>query len=395
MIRGPVFLAQAALAVMDTYLLGLLAAAMWPARNRWPAGRSPRTRFAVLVPAHDEEDGLGVCLAALAASDYPRERFRVVVVADNCTDRTAAVGRDAGAIVIERDDPDRRGKGHALNWALDHLERLDWEYDAVAFVDADCQVSRGFLATADRALQAGERAVQAAYVVANPGESPTADLRFAAFALLTMVRPAGKERLGLSCGLFGTGMAFNRDLIERLRFDTASVVEDADLHARFVAEGGRVAFVPEAQVRSAMPNDPAASRAQQTRWEGGRRQLVRRFCAPLLFEGVRRRDPVRIHAALELLVPPQSILAMLHALAGLCSMFDARARRIAAVSMAAHTLFVFGGLRLAAAPSVVYRSLTAAPMLVAQKLRIFGRMAVTGGPTTWERTARESSGSSA
>jgi glycosyltransferase involved in cell wall biosynthesis len=379
----------------DLYLLALLGAAA-VGRRPAPAPMSGRAtgeelRFAVLVPAHDEEAMIGATLASLRRVAYPPGRWTVVVIADNCSDGTAEIARRAGAIVLERDDPEHHGKGHALNWALDRLGELDLEADAIAIVDADCEASPNLLERFDARLREGTSAVQSRYTVANPGASTSSALRFAAFALMNTVRPLGKDRLGLSCGLLGTGMAFRRSVLERHRFAASSLVEDTDLHLRLVAADERVAFVPEARVQSPMPTSDQASRAQQARWEGGRIDLLRTWTRPLLASSLRRRDPVRLHAWLELLVPPQSLLALMHLGIGALALAtrSRTARRVAALDAGLQAAFVLGGLRLTRAPAPVYRALGAAPLLIVQKLRVVARLLVKRGPRTWERTVRE------
>jgi cellulose synthase/poly-beta-1,6-N-acetylglucosamine synthase-like glycosyltransferase len=378
-----------AVATVDAYLLLLLAAA-----TRSSAGHvltDDPLRFVVLVPAHDEEAMIGRTLAALARVEYPRERWSLVVIADNCRDATAGIAARAGATVLERHDPDRRGKAFALNWALDRLAHVAGDAQAVAIVDADCEPSSNLLAAMNARLRSGACAVQVRYEVSNPDASPQTALRFAAFALMNTVRPLGKERLGLSSGLLGTGMAFLRPLLERHRFAERSLVEDAELHLRLVANGERVAFVSEASVRSPMPTGAAAIQAQQSRWEGGRMSLLRAWTAPLLATGTRRRDAVRLHAWFELLVPPQSVLALLHVAFGLLAVAarGRRRRRLAALAAACQAIFVLGGLRVTRAPRSVYRALAHAPVLVVQKIQILSRLAVKGAPRSWERTARD------
>ena len=337
-----------AVTAIDLYLIGLLVAA---ARRR-PSGAAtavddePREalRFAVLVPAHDEQDIIAPTLAALQRIVDPAGRASIVVIADNCSDATAEIAARAGAKVLERRDPAHRGKGHALNWALDRLHELDGDYDAIAIVDADCEASPNLLQSFQARLRNGANVVQASYTVANPGASTQSSLRFAAFALMNTVRPLGKDRLGLSCGLLGTGMAFRRDVLERHRFAPDSLVEDTELHLRLVAAGERVAFAPEASVSSPMPTTARASRAQQSRWEGGRGDLLRTWSRPLLTgRGLRRRDPVRLHAWLELLIPPQSLLALRHLVFARSPYAVARAPRGASPALDAGPP---GGLRL-------------------------------------------------
>jgi hypothetical protein len=381
-----------ALTATDLYLVGLLALAARRRAAAPPASSGAEAlRFVVLVPAHDEEAMIAGTVAALRRGDYPPDRRSIVVVADNCADATAALAVQAGATVLERHDPARRGKGHALNWALDRLAEIDGEAQAIALVDADCEPSANLLARLDAALRAGASAAQAGYTVSNPDASTQTALRYAAFALMNIVRPMGKDRAGLSSGLLGTGMAFRRGLLERHRFAAESLVEDADLHLRLVAAGERVAYVPEASVRSPMPTSARASRAQQSRWEGGRADLLRRWTAPLLLGGARRRDRVRLHAWLELLVPPQTMLGLAHVGFGALAALSGwrAARRVALLDGALQATFVLGGLRLTHAPSSVYRALVAAPLLALQKLAILGRLVVRGAPRTWERTARE------
>ncbi|HSS42499.1 MAG TPA: glycosyltransferase family 2 protein [Solirubrobacterales bacterium] len=384
---------QGALALATAYLLALLLAARDAVRRPQPEApaAAERLRLVVLVPAHDEEDGIAATIESLAACEYPDASRRTVVVADNCSDRTAEVARAAGAEVWERRDPDLRGKGFAVAWALERLLAPPAEVDAVVFVDADCTVSANLLEAVDRHLAAGAEALQVDYLASNPEDSATSALRFAAFALADTVRFHGKERLGLSCGLVGTGMAFTAAALRDAPWTTTGLVEDGEYHMRLVLAGVRTEFVPEAWVTQAVPTTMAASSEQQARWEQGRLDLARAWAPRLIGAGLARRDPVRLHAGLESLVPPQSVIAV-GGLAGLAVGVLGRQRRLRALALltlGGQACFVLGGLRLVRAPASVYRALLSAPLLIANKLALYAQLLRGRGPSGWVRTERE------
>jgi hypothetical protein len=393
MVTVPALGLQGALALATAYLLALLLAARDAVRHPQPPApaAAERLRLVVLVPAHDEEAGIGATLESLATCEYPQASRRTVVVADNCGDRTAEVARAAGAEVWERHDPDRRGKGFAVAWALERLLTPPAEVDAVVFVDADCTVSANLLDAVDRRLGAGAEALQVDYLASNPEDSATSALRFAAFALADTVRFHGKERLGLSCGLVGTGMAFTAAALRESPWTTTGLVEDGEYHMRLVLAGVRTEFVPEAWVSQAVPTTMSASSKQQARWEKGRLDLARAWAPRLIGAGIARRDPVRLHAGLESLVPPQSVIA-LGGLAGLALGAlggRRRLRALALLTLGGQACFVLGGLRLVRAPAAVYRALLSAPLLIANKLALYAQLLIGRGPRGWVRTERE------
>lgn len=381
-------LMPAALSPLNVYLLVLLGASARGRRApapRAPAG--PRLRFAILVPARDEEASMPATLLSLRELEYPAECVEIVVVADNCADRTADVARAAGATVWER-RAGVGGKGAALAWGL---ARIEPDVDAVVIIDADCVAAPNLLAVIDERLRAGAAAVQVAYGVANPGASPVAALRHASFVLVNGVRPLGKATLGLSAGLFGTGMAFTRELLARRPWTARSLTEDQEQHLALVAGGERVAFAAETCVVSAMPTSLRGSRSQQMRWDAGRAALIRTWTPRLLRAGVRRRNAVQLHAALEPLVPPQSLLLALNVAGWLGAMRAGPAvRGLAAANVAAQVVFVLGGLAVMRAPAPVWRALAFAPALAAWKLGLLARLWLGRGPTSWVRTERES-----
>jgi 1,2-diacylglycerol 3-beta-glucosyltransferase len=382
--------AAAALAPFNAYLLGLLAAAVASPPDAQPAGRPPgELRFAVLVPARDEEGAIGTAIASLRLVDYPSDRRELIVVADNCSDRTAAVAAAAGATVWVREGGGG-GKGAAIAWAIARLQAERPEHDAVVLVDADCEASRNLLRAVEGRMRAGAEAVQVTYGVANPDGSWVSGLRYASFALVNLVRPRGKSALGVSCGLFGTGMAFTRRLLADNPWAADSLAEDQEYHLAIVAAGRRVVFAPEAHVRSPMPTTLRRARSQQLRWDAARAGLIRAYTPRLLRLGLRRRDRAQLHAALEPLVPPQSLLLAANALGVLLALpASARLRRLALANAAAQVAYVAGGLVLVRAPAAVWRALALAPALAAWKLVLLAGLAGGRTPASWVRTDRE------
>ena len=388
------FVFEGGLALSTGYLLALLFAARDLRRRAAaaPAARSESClRFLVLIPAHDEEDGIRATLASLASCRYPGERGRAVVIADNCTDLTAERAREAGAEVWERHSSSaRRGKGFALIWALQRLQADRGGFDAVVILDADCLVSPNMLSAMDARMRRGACAVQVRYVVDNPDASHASALRYAAFALMDTVRPMGKQRLGLSCGLFGTGMAFTAELLERAPWTATGLVEDGEYHMRLVDAGGRAEFASEAWISSAMPVSFGKGSDQQARWEQGKLQLIRRWSPRLLSTGLARRDIVRVHAGLEQLVPPQSLIAAGSAGSALAGLLlgSKRLFSLSLATLTAQIVFVLAGLQLVRAPAQVYCALLAAPALIAGKLVLYVRLLSGRGPKSWVRTSR-------
>jgi 1,2-diacylglycerol 3-beta-glucosyltransferase len=367
---------RALIAIPNAYLLALLAAA-WRGMRAAPPPRGPgRLRFAILVPARDEEAVIGDCLASLRALDHPADRFETIVIADRCSDATAAVAARAGATVWARRDGDD-GKGAALAWALERLARERPRVEAVAMVDADCTVSPNLLAVFEAHLLAGARAVQAAYGIANPDASWVAALRYASLELMNVVRPLGASAVGASAGLYGTGMAFSAELLARRPWTARSLVEDREQHLSLVAAGERVAFAREASVRSPSPTTLGSSRGQQRRWEAGRAALIRTWLPTLLARGLRRRDAAQLHAAVDLLIPPQSVLLA----AGVAAATRRPRRPAALASLAVQAAYVAGGLALVRAPASVWRALAVSPALAIFKLALLAQRR----PQTWDQ----------
>jgi cellulose synthase/poly-beta-1,6-N-acetylglucosamine synthase-like glycosyltransferase len=273
-----------------------------------PAGPG-RRRFLVLVPAHNEALGIGATLRSLQAIEYPADRYRIVVVADNCTDDTAAIARARGAEVMIRQDRDHRGKGQALQWAFDRLLSDASAWDAAVVVDADSRVEPNLLRVIEGHLNRGADAVQAAYLPWSRSGSGTAVLTDIAFTAFHLVRSGARERLRLSCGLRGNGMAFTRRVLRLVPHTAASKTEDVEFGVLLGLQGFRVAFAAGTTVRGDMPDDAASVDSQRERWIGGRLALARRQAGPLLWQGIGRRSGMLIDLALDLLVPPVSVLA--------------------------------------------------------------------------------------
>ena len=291
--------------------LYLLTFAALARRKVHPAAPGSCLRFDVVVPAHDEEDGISRTVENLSALDYPSELFRVFVVADNCRDRTAERAAAAGAQVLVHDGPKRRGKGYALAYAFNYSLAQGFA-DAVVVVDADSVVSRNLLSAFAARFEAGAGAVQADYGVRNPHSTWRTRLMTIAFAAFHTVRSLARERLGLSCGLRGDGMGLTTAVLRAVPYCAFSIVEDIEYGLQLGCAGYRVCYVPEVRVLGDMPVTEHASRSQRHRWELGRRALARRYVHKLLAETWRRQDPVLLDLALDLIVPPLAQLVVVN-----------------------------------------------------------------------------------
>lgn len=270
---------------------------------RLPPARTPTTRFVYVIPAHDEEEGIAATVKSVLASEYPKELFRVLVVADNCSDATAARAREAGAEVLVRHDTERRGKGYALELAFGHVVASD--SDAVVVVDADTAVSPNLLASFDARMGDGKpHALQAEYGVRNPMASWRTRLMVIALALFHVLRSRARERLGVSTGLRGNGMCFSTAVLRAVPHDAFSIVEDLEYGIKLANAGFRVEYVEEAHVLGEMVSSEKASRSQRTRWEKGRFAIAKLHGRKLLARGFATRSGLFLDLAMDVLTPP-------------------------------------------------------------------------------------------
>ena len=182
----------------------------------------------VLIPAHNEE--LGIAKTIMSARKEVKEGDLILVVADNCSDSTAAVSRDAGAICIERTNLELVGKGHALQYGIDYLTENDVEFATVVVMDADCLFGEGSLHALLNASQTKNCVAQALYLMRSPNKS-NIKLNISEFTWLikNWVRPLGQKRLGISCHLQGSGMAFPKSVLNQYSLASSSIVEDLSL----------------------------------------------------------------------------------------------------------------------------------------------------------------------
>ena len=306
--------AVAALLALPVIILVVEAAAAFLSRlhdGATDAATSDGPRFAILVPAHNEEDGIRATLENLRGELTPGSRL--LVVADNCSDGTATVARAAGADVVERHDLSRRGKGYALDFGRNYL--TSDPPDVVVVIDADCQVAHGALSAVASLAHLRHRPIQVQNDVRAPSNPSTME-RVAAFAWIvkTYVRPLGLRHLGMPCQLMGTGMAIPWDLLQRVTLASAHLVEDVNLGLDLAALGTAPVYHPGTAIWSAAPASAGGQTVQRQRWETGSLQILARTAPRMLLKAVVSRNVPLLAMALDLLVPPLMLLILLECL---------------------------------------------------------------------------------
>jgi cellulose synthase/poly-beta-1,6-N-acetylglucosamine synthase-like glycosyltransferase len=303
-----VFACILAIPVTIFFMEVVAALALSPRRGAAPIGNGCRPRVAVLVPAHNESIGLLPTLMDIKAQT--RAADRLIVVADNCVDDTSSIAASLGAEVVDRNDPDRKGKGYALACGLHYLDADP--PGIVIIVDADCRLSDAAIDQLATTCAATHRPVQALDLMIASDDSPI-NSRVAEFAwrVKNWVRPLGLRALGLPCQLMGTGMALPWDLIRKVDLASGQIVEDLKLGLDLALAGSPPLFCPFAAVTSEFPSSVEGVESQRRRWEQGHIGIILTATPYLVLIGIKQARLGLLILALDVAVPPLSLLTLL------------------------------------------------------------------------------------
>ncbi|HEY8952810.1 MAG TPA: glycosyltransferase family 2 protein, partial [Candidatus Dormibacteraeota bacterium] len=296
--------AGALAAVTPLYLVVLaLASFARPGPSHRPS-RAPR--LVVLVPAHNESELIGRCVRSLRDQSYPAASYRVVAIADNCTDSTAAVAAAEGAEVMVRTDPQQRGKGQALRWAMDRLLAAPDAPEAVIVVDADSVADRDLVDQLAASYAAGHESVQADDLLRSDSPSLRAELETIALLLRNHIRFAGRAALGMPAGLCGNGMLLSAAVLREHPWSAFSGTEDGEYSMILREAGIATAFAPAAKAYASTTSGGSGAYTQGIRWEGGRFRIMRAWIPRLLVTAIKRRDLGLLSTVVDLAMLPLS-----------------------------------------------------------------------------------------
>jgi cellulose synthase/poly-beta-1,6-N-acetylglucosamine synthase-like glycosyltransferase len=375
-------------------LLIEVAACVLLRRRRQPRNSSTRPCVAVLIPAHNEGSGLLPTLRDVRSQLHAGDRL--LVVADNCSDDTAAVAKDGGSEVIERNDPDRIGKGFALDYGLRHLSAEPPEI--VIVIDADCRIDAHSIDLLAQECARTCRPVQSLYLMTR-SESAPVNQSVAEFAwrLKNWVRPLGLLSLNMPCQLMGTGMAFPWAVIWSADLASGEVVEDLRLGLELAAVGKAPVFCPAARVTSVFPSSIEAARNQRERWEGGQIRIIIKTAPKMLLAAVEQRNLGLLVLVFDLLIPPLTILVILLMLDLFCTIIA-----FFALSQATPLFLSLCNLfALSAALLIAWNKfgrdilgsaqLSLLPKYGLEKIRLYIRLYFRKGSPLWVRTERDRS----
>lgn len=386
----PITLLCVPLVLMNMVFVIEVLAGLLPEQNA-KFESAPRQNVVIIVPAHNEQSLIEATLSALIVA--AQDKATILVVADNCTDSTADLGRSQGVNVTERFDTSKIGKGFALDHARSELRRSP--PDLVVVFDADCQIDAGSLDALIHGCWVSGSPVQAVYLLRPDRDaSPIVQISTFAFFVRNSIRQRGLQRLAGSVHLTGTGMAFPWPVFESANLATASIVEDFQLGIDLAACGKYPQLISQATVWSPAANE-SETMIQRSRWEGGFLTTTARHAPGLLLRALMRGSARQVFASLDLFIPPVSLLLLgnfisflvclsLTLLAGLSKIFLlTMSSSCSAVGIAITIVWIRQGQVF-----ISLKALISVPPYFIQKILLHAKLAWDGAPTEWRRTNR-------
>ena len=350
-----------------------------------------RPRLTTVIPAHNEEAGIGDTVRDVV--QQLADGDRVLVVADNCSDKTAEVARQCGAEVAERHNLEQRGKSYALEFGLEFLS--DDPPEVVIFVDADCRLSSNSLTALATKADEMDRPIQGSYIFGGKEGSAASNLASSlTLRFKNYIRPLGSARLGMPCQLTGSGMAFPWYMLQDVNVANGSLTEDAELGVDLALAGYPPIFCAEAKIDGSVPKAWDAHVQQRRRWEQGYLQSILTNAPKMFFKSLTSFRPSLLWSAMDLCIPPLALLGLawfvtfclaLIAVAAGGSWLPLSMLSLGAVSMGACIVF---GWFIHCRNEVGLKSLLAIPWFVMRKVTIYFSL-IFNREKVWLRTERD------
>ncbi len=250
-----------------------------------PLIKNKKHKFMMILPAHNEASVIGALVESLQALDYPKELYDIYVIADNCTDNTAQIAKNLGAIVYERFDEKRKTKGFAMQWFLNQKIKENADYDAFCVFDADNVVDKNFLNAMNKKLCQGEEIVQGYRDIKNPADSWISAGYALFYWMMNRFYHLARYNLGLSPLINGTGFMVDFNLIKPTGWDTITLTEDIEFSLKNIAKGRKLGWATDAIVYDEQPTEFKQSWSQRSRWTVGHLQCMKYYTKDLA-EGV-------------------------------------------------------------------------------------------------------------
>ena len=372
------------------FLVECLAAFILPSK-KINTQETDRPKTTVLIPAHNEAEQIKEVLETLLPQITDRDR--VIVIADNCHDNTAQLARSTGVTVLEREHKYDRGKGYALDFAIQKIKHDPPE--VLVILDGDCIISPNTIKNITTTAIATNRPVQATYLMKQP-QHPSIKDKISMFSIKikNLVRLLGLNRLGWHCLLTGSGMAFPWSLIERVSLAGSKTTDDMQLTVDLALAGSTPVFCEEALVIGRlMKNKDAAS--QRSRWEHGHLEMILVEVPRLLKAFLTTGNFAALRLAVDISIPPLSLLVMIWIASAIVTWLATTIDGISAVpAILVSIAGIFLGTGVLAAWSkfgredIQFKSLIVVPFYILSKLPIYFKF-LTKPQSRWLKTERD------
>lgn len=268
-------------------------------------------KFMAVIPAHNEETVVGNLVESLKAQNYPKDKYDIYVIADNCTDDTAKVAKEAGAIVLKRFDDLHKTKGFALDWFLKQKIEEDADYDAFCVFDADNIVDKDFLKNMNKKLCQGEEVVQGYRDIKNPNDSWISSGYAIFYWMMHRFYHLARYNLGLSALLNGTGFMVKFDLVKPNGWKTITLTEDIEYSLMNIIDGRKVSWSTDAIVYDEQPITFKQSWVQRSRWTVGHLQCMKHYTKDLAQGVVKHKTLMNFDGMLYMFGIPVMIITLL------------------------------------------------------------------------------------
>lgn len=285
---------------------------MW--RRKESKIMTPKSTFAIIIAAHNEEQVIRHLVENIQVLKYPRELYDIFVVADNCKDGTAKIARTAGAIVYERFNLEERGKGYAMEWMFAKLFKLQRNYDGVIVFDADNLVHENFLLEMNNRLCKGEKVIQGYLDAKNPDDTWISGTFAISFWVVNHIWHLAKYNIGLSSVLGGTGMCISTEVLRKFGWGATCLTEDMEFTMKVLLKGIPTTWAHDAIVYDEKPLTFEQSWRQRKRWAQGHFDIAGRYIPSMVIEGIKQRDVRILDGVLHLLQPYFLIVSTLFVL---------------------------------------------------------------------------------